>query len=149
MNVDHNASSKSLTVDLGDIKDLTSVLIKASHLKSPLAVPLKNGTADLSVVTQACGDKNFEVNAPGNENSQTNSGIINRSQFNDGGFGDIGQQWSRVKLCKSTIINNHTSINLTLGGNENKVCIDKNTFGNGQTASGDKNKNQKCKKCKK
>jgi hypothetical protein len=28
----------------------------------------------------------------------TNSGLIRNSQFNDGGFGDIGMQWSKVKV---------------------------------------------------
>ena len=78
-------------------------------------------------------------------NSQTNSGIIYHSQFSDGGFGDIGQQWREVHLHDSTVINNHTSINLTLSGGET-IHIDGNNFGTGTTNSGKKNKDEHKKK---
>jgi hypothetical protein len=48
------------------------------------------------------------------DHSETNSGVILRSQFTDGGFGDIGQQWNRVVLKNSKVINQHISFNIVL-----------------------------------
>ncbi|MEZ5135117.1 MAG: hypothetical protein R2699_08740 [Acidimicrobiales bacterium] len=44
----------------------------------------------------------------------TNSGVIDGSQFNDGGFGDIGQQWWGV-----TVNGNVTNVNVDSGGSAN------------------------------
>jgi len=41
----------------------------------------------------------------------TNSGLIGHSQFNDGGFGDVGMQWSRVRVRGGVgIVHNSLSI---------------------------------------
>lgn len=48
------------------------------------------------------------------ENSQTNSGVIGKgAQFLDGGMGDVGLQWKKVKLRNSKIIINHFSLGFT------------------------------------
>ena len=51
-------------------------------------------------------------------NSATNSGVIANSQFNDGGFGDIGQQWRYVDV-NGNVINVHVSGN----GNTTSVIV--------------------------
>lgn len=49
----------------------------------------------------------------------TNSGTISGSQFSDGGFGDIGQQWWNVT------VNGHvTTVNVTENGTANVVVGD-------------------------
>lgn len=123
-----------VTIDLGNTQNHADVIVKGHNLREPLVIPgnseiakLKDKHTELLTVTPEAAD---------GENAQTNSGIINRSQFNDGGFGDIGQQWKRVKLRNSSIINNHTSINLTFSGGEGTVHIDDNIFGSDQTQSG-------------
>lgn len=68
------------------------------------------------------------------DHSETNSGIINRSQFNDGGFGDIGMQWHRVQLINSQVVNNHTSINPHIGDGGGTITINGNSFGTGNVA---------------
>ncbi|WP_435015452.1 hypothetical protein TA3x_002990 [Tundrisphaera sp. TA3] len=47
-------------------------------------------------------------------NAATNSGILSREQFNDGGFGDIGMQWRNVKVAGPvTVVHNSLSVNVT------------------------------------
>jgi hypothetical protein len=125
LNLSHDSVNKSLTVDLGNVSDLTNVIVKAAHLKTPISV--LNSDMTLPTVAES-GD--------GDQITITNTGIINRSQFSDGGFGDIGQQWHRVRLYKSTVTNNHTSINVTLSGKDENVYINRNSFGTGKTISG-------------
>lgn len=60
--------------------------------------------------------------------AQTNSGTLSRTQFADGGFGDIGQQWDRVSLHKSQVVNNHTSLNLAIGDGGGTINIPENAF---------------------
>lgn len=50
----------------------------------------------------------------------TNSGIIAHSQFNDGGFGDIGQQWRNVKV-NQPVTNTHVS------GTDNTISTNVNS----------------------
>lgn len=59
-----------------------------------------------------------------NDNA-TNSGIISRSQFNDGGFGDIGQQWRGV-TTNAPVTNVHVS------GSHNTTNV---IIGNGNTVN--------------
>src|SRR5262249_1468372 len=52
-----------------------------------------------------------EANPENYLNSATNSGLITDSQFNDGGFGDIGLQWNNVQTDGSvTAVHNSLSI---------------------------------------
>ena len=44
------------------------------------------------------------------QNDATNSGTILNSQFSDGGFGDIGLQWKRVKVGGVRIVHNSFSV---------------------------------------
>jgi hypothetical protein len=125
----NSALDKSVIIDLQDLTKGTSVIVKGNNLKAP--VSLTNGGNENTVQDKAVGD------SVSDGDSQTNSGIIFRSQFNDGGFGDIGQQWHRVHLHNSTVINNHTSINLTLGDN-GSIRIDGNTFGTDHAKAGHK-----------
>jgi hypothetical protein len=120
---------------LGDLAQDVTVLIKGKNFAVPVKILPRTVTQEdiLSKDTIiSCGDGN----------SQTNSGIINHSQFNDGGMGDIGEQWSRVRLKNANVINNHTSISLTVGDNT-KVHFDHNSFGTGTTVAGKKNRKQK------
>src|SRR5207253_2242036 len=120
-----NWKDTTLTIDTNDLQEMTRVIIKGNHLEKPISLTLPTKTAAKSamkpkvptgttvpVAAAAAGreDNNQEANndniAIQLEHNDTNSGIINKSQFLDGGMGDIGMQWAKVKLYKSTIINN-------------------------------------------
>ena len=131
VNFKHHTTTKTLVIDLGDSIDLTKIIINSKQLGKPVILPLASLLSNT--------DQNLIPNEQ-DQNSQTNSGIIKKTQFNDGGFGDIGQQWSRVRLHDSTIINNHTSISLTLNRRNGKVHFDNNNFASDNVASGHKNK---------
>ena len=60
----------------------------------------------------------------GNGNSQSNSGLVWRSQFIDGGLGDVANVWRNVKLKKSNVVINHNSINFNVTGNGNIMKFD-------------------------
>ena len=132
---------KTFVIDLGDLAEDVTVLIKGKHFAVPVRVlPRTVNTNDQ--IEESTNKDTGTVVANGDENSQTNSGIISHSQFNDGGFGDIGQQWSRVQLKNANVINNHTSITLNVG-DHSKVHLDHNSFGAGTTVAGKKNRTKK------
>ncbi len=61
--------------------------------------------------------------AAGNgSNSATNSGTIDGSQFSDGGFGDIGQQWWNVTVG-GDVTNVHVSGNGNIIATNNDITI--------------------------
>ena len=132
---------KTYVIDLGDLAEDVTILIKGKHFAVPVKVLPRILNADGEIEELVSKDTGTVV-ANGDENSQTNSGIISHSQFNDGGFGDIGVQWSRVQLKNSNVINNHTSITVNVG-DHSKVHFDHNSFGTGTTVAGKKNKKQK------
>jgi hypothetical protein len=70
-------------------------------------------------------------------NSATNSGLVSNSQFADGGFGDIGLQWSNVKVNGSVqVVHNSLSIQpegSALAG----VSVQNVTFGSANGSAGD------------
>ena len=92
---------------------------------APLAEPVADadGPAELCVEEAAV---DTETN-PSNESSSggesgdfaTNSGTISGSQFSDGGFGDIGQQWWNVDVSGDVI-----TVNVAQGGSSTVVTGD-------------------------
>jgi hypothetical protein len=70
-------------------------------------------------------------------NSATNSGLVSNSQFADGGFGDIGLQWSNVKVNGSVqVVHNSLSIQpegSALAG----ISVQNVTFGSAASSAGD------------
>ncbi|HEV3199733.1 MAG TPA: hypothetical protein VGZ73_17640, partial [Bryobacteraceae bacterium] len=61
----------------------------------------------------------------------TNSGIILKNQFNDGGLGDVGLQWQHVKVSGSvTVVHNTLSVNVT-GTGTGPITISNITFNSG------------------
>ena len=70
-------------------------------------------------------------------NSATNSGLIKQSQFADGGFGDVGLQWSNVTVHGDVqVVHNALSIQpegSTLAG----VSVQNVTFGSAASPVGD------------
>jgi hypothetical protein len=70
-------------------------------------------------------------------NSATNSGLVSNSQFADGGFGDIGLQWSNVRVNGSVqVVHNSLSIQpegSALAG----VSVQNLTFGSANGTAGD------------
>ena len=70
-------------------------------------------------------------------NSATNSGLVKQSQFADGGFGDVGLQWSNVKVNGDVqVVHNALSIQpegSTLAG----VSVQNVTFGSPASPAGD------------
>lgn len=133
--VDYKADKKALTIDLSNLAKGVKVHLKG-HTQS---IPIKSAGHSVNKHNLAKALKPKANVGLNDENSQTNSGIINRSQFNDGGFGDIGQQWHKVKLHKANVINNHTSLNLTLNGG-GSIIIDHSTFGTDNPIAGSHNK---------
>ena len=70
-------------------------------------------------------------------NSATNSGLVSESQFADGGFGDIGLQWSNVTVRGDVqVVHNSLSINPT-GSALAGVSVQNVTFGSGTAPAGD------------
>ena len=70
-------------------------------------------------------------------NSATNSGLVKQSQFADGGFGDVGLQWSNVKVNGDVqVVHNALSIQpegSTLAG----ISVQNVTFGSAASPVGD------------
>lgn len=70
-------------------------------------------------------------------NSATNSGLVSNSQFADGGFGDIGLQWSNVRVQGDVqVVHNSLSIQpegSALAG----VSVQNVTFGSAAGSAGD------------
>jgi hypothetical protein len=72
------------------------------------------------------------------DNHSTNSGVINDSQFNDGGFGDIGYQWRNVQnnapVTSAHVSGVGNSINQSVGNttnvNNNTNIVAGNAIGN-------------------
>ena len=70
-------------------------------------------------------------------NSATNSGLVNKSQFADGGFGDVGLQWSNVKVNGDVqVVHNALSIQPE-GSNLAGVSVQNVTFGAAASPVGD------------
>lgn len=73
----------------------------------------------------------------GGVNSATNSGLISKSQFADGGFGDVGLQWSNVTIRGDVqVVHNSLSIQPE-GSNLAGVTVRDVTFGSSTAAAGD------------
>ena len=70
-------------------------------------------------------------------NSATNSGLLSRSQFADGGFGDVGLQWSNVTVRGDVqVVHNSLSIQPT-GSDLAGVSVQNVVFGAGTAPAGD------------
>ena len=70
-------------------------------------------------------------------NSATNSGLVSASQFADGGFGDVGLQWSNVTVRGDVqVVHNSLSIQPT-GSALAGVSVQNVTFGSGTAPAGD------------
>ena len=70
-------------------------------------------------------------------NSATNSGLISRSQFADGGFGDVGLQWSNVTIRGDVqVVHNSLSIQPE-GANLAGVTVHNVSFGSATAPAGD------------
>jgi hypothetical protein len=70
-------------------------------------------------------------------NSATNSGLVSQSQFTDGGFGDIGLQWSNVTIQGDVqVVHNSLSIQPT-GSALAGVSVQDVVFGSATSPAGD------------
>jgi hypothetical protein len=70
-------------------------------------------------------------------NSATNSGLVKQSQFADGGFGDVGLQWSHVKIHGDVqVVHNALSIQPE-GSRLAGVTVQDVTFGSAPSPAGD------------
>lgn len=70
-------------------------------------------------------------------NSATNSGLISKSQFADGGFGDVGLQWSNVQI-RGDVQVVHNSLSIQPEGSKLAgVSVQNVTFGLAATRAGD------------
>jgi hypothetical protein len=70
-------------------------------------------------------------------NSATNSGLVTQSQFTDGGFGDVGLQWSNVTVHGDVqVVHNALSIQPE-GSNLAGVSVQNVTFGSASSPVGD------------
>jgi hypothetical protein len=70
-------------------------------------------------------------------NSATNSGLVSQSQFADGGFGDIGMQWSNVSVEGSVqVVHNSLSIQPE-GSNVAGISVRNVVFGSAAASAGD------------
>jgi len=70
-------------------------------------------------------------------NSATNSGLVKQSQFADGGFGDVGLQWSNVKVLGDVLVV-HNSLSIQPEGSALAgVSVKDVTFGSAASPAGD------------
>jgi hypothetical protein len=70
-------------------------------------------------------------------NSATNSGLVSNSQFADGGFGDVGLQWSNVRVHGDVqVVHNSLSIQPE-GSRLAGVSVKDVTFGSAASPAGD------------
>jgi len=70
-------------------------------------------------------------------NAATNSNLVSQSQFTDGGFGDIGMQWSNVTIRGDVqVVHNSLSIKPT-GSGLAGVSVRDVTFGSAGSTAGD------------
>ena len=70
-------------------------------------------------------------------NSATNSGLIKQSQFDDGGFGDVGLQWSDVKVLGDVLVV-HNALSIQPEGSALAgVSVQNVTFGSASSPAGD------------
>jgi hypothetical protein len=100
-------------------------------------------SADPAVVTQGT-PVSPKLPAPTNpgmsrylSNSATNSGLVKQSQFADGGFGDVGLQWSNVNIRGDVqVVHNALSIQPE-GSNLAGVSVQNVTFGAAASPVGD------------
>lgn len=70
-------------------------------------------------------------------NASTNSGLISRSQFADGGFGDIGLQWSDVRIQGDVQVVHNTLSIQPEGSSLAGVSVRNVTFGSAAGTAGD------------
>jgi len=71
-------------------------------------------------------------------NSATNSGLVSNSQFADGGFGDVGLQWSDVRIGGSVqVVHNSLSVQAE-GSGLAGVSVHGVTFGSAAGSAGDR-----------
>ncbi len=91
----------------------------AATTAAPATVTTDQCAFLLAVESHRSDDAEAEAAAPSEVTIEegdfaTNSGTIDGSQFSDGGFGDIGQQWWGV-----TVNGNVTNVNVDSGGSAN------------------------------
>ena len=65
----------------------------------------------------------------------TNSGQIQNSQFNDGGFGDIGMQWSKVRVGGGVGTSSNTLFIKPQQANYGPITVRNRVFGSGTAAA--------------
>ena len=71
---------------------------KFGQQSSASAHPAQVATASRAASSQVAASALTSVIPATDTNSATNSGRITGSQFNDGGFGDVGLQWKKVRV---------------------------------------------------
>jgi hypothetical protein len=109
--------TSSNTLFINPTQDNTGPITVASRIfgggvtAAPAAAPAVQGTGSVAQPaavqgTVAASPTDFETTY---DNSATNSGQIVDSQFNDGGFGDVGLQWDVVRV-KGTVSAVHNSL---------------------------------------
>jgi hypothetical protein len=89
------------------------------------ASPAASAVPAVSSVTPALGTFGQKVVDP-----TTNTGQISNSQFNDGGFGDIGIQWSKVAIGGHVGTSTNTLFINPLQNNYGPITVTNRVFGN-------------------
>ena len=113
------AFTPSQTSSDGVLSSVPAVITQGTAVSPSLPVPTSPGTPR----SQA--------------NSATNSGLVSQSQFADGGFGDIGMQWSNVSVEGSVqVVHNSLSIQPE-GSNAAGISVQNVVFGSAAASAGD------------
>jgi hypothetical protein len=112
----------------------TTGLITLSGIRMPAPIPAP--TIEVTTNTQpavaalASGASSAAALVPSIDAS-TNSGILLGSQFSDGGFGDIGTQWRKVKIHGGvSVVHNTMSVDVS-GTNTGPISIANVAFRSG------------------
>jgi hypothetical protein len=86
--------------------------ITLSNIRFPFRVPTLAPLVTAVQPATAARAQSTQVRAQSHEpvllNSANNSGIISDAQFSDGGFGDVGSQWSNVSVNGSVAVVHNT-----------------------------------------
>ena len=113
------AFTPSQTSSDGVLSSVPAVITQGTAVSPSLPVPTSPGTTRSQT------------------NSATNSGLVSQSQFADGGFGDIGMQWSNVSVEGSVqVVHNSLSIQPE-GSNVAGISVQNVVFGSAAASAGD------------
>lgn len=115
---DDKTNIKNVKIKKHKLKFNDAFIDKSKHanigkdLRTGINTNVADIKADIKSDTKVDVDEN-QSSSVGNDYA-TNSGYVVRSQFSDGGLGDVGMQWRNVRLKNSKFKIIHNSFNINI-----------------------------------